>query len=203
MSEWILSDVRKDIDILSKQQISKENEFEEDTFFKDGLNPNYVLIDAALWGTDINMFLLDEAVIYRSLFRGTTGEELWSVAPYLVDISSQKKLIDEIKKKDTVERRVTWISSSLDIDELRKYLRRFLRVKRENGSYIYFRFYDPFVVNNVFPNFTKQQSSEFFEKIKYLITEDTRINERRIYYISSEKSLKINYQTMDYVDNNG
>ncbi|MFV0418262.1 MAG: DUF4123 domain-containing protein [Dysgonomonas sp.] len=195
MNNWILPDVRdKESMDLDQQSIYSQ--------FEDNLSPNYVLLDAALWGTDINILFLNENVIYKSLFRGSTGEKLWSVAPYLVDISSNEELVKKIKEKDPIERRVTWLSSPLSIDELRKHLRHFLRMRREDKSYIYFRFYDPFVVNAVFPNLNQEQCSEFFKEVDYLIADDIRINERHIFYLSSEKVLQIKHQTLDYVDNN-
>ncbi|NDV65231.1 DUF4123 domain-containing protein [Bacteroides sp. 224] len=196
MNTWILPEVKKDIDALRQEELVQKRNAESETFLSKGLSPNYVLIDAALWGTDIDILLLDPTIQYRSLFRGSTGEELWSVAPYLVDISTNEKLVQTIKEKDPIERRVTWLSSSLDIDELRKHLRRFLRMRKEDKSYIYFRFYDPYVVNVVFPNLTAEQSIDFFKVINYIITDDKRINERRFFYISSERKLEIKHQTL-------
>jgi len=195
-NNWILPEVQKDIDALKQEELVKKQNLEDSRFLEGDLHPNYVLIDAALWGTEINILLLDENVTYKSLFRGSTGEELWSVAPYLVDISSNEELVKKIREKDAIEHRVTWLSSSLNIDELRKHLRRFLRMKTEKGEYIYFRFYDPFVTNTVFPNLSQEQAAEFFENIDYMIADDIRINEKRVFYLSSEKTLQIKQQTL-------
>ena len=189
-NKWILPHVQAEIDALKKFQEARKQKYENEKFLKSKFCPNYVLIDAALWGTNIDMILMDESVTYRSLFRGSTGEELWSVAPYLVSVSDNEELVNKIKKQDPVERRVTWLQSSENIDDLRKHLRRFLRMKREDGSYIYFRFYDPFVVNAVFPNLSQEQVCEFFEKIEYIITEDPRLEEKRIYYTHGQKELQ-------------
>jgi len=202
MNNWILPETQKEIEAFRQEELEKRQSVESNCFSDNNLSPNYVLIDAALWDTDINMLFLDEKIIYKSLFRGSTGEKLWSVAPYLVDISSNEKLVKQIKEMNPVERRVMWLSSSLNIDELRKHLRRFLRMKKEDGDYIYFRFYDPFVANTVFPNLSHEQAVQFFEKIDYLIADDIRINERHIFYLSSDKILQIKHQSIDHVDNN-
>jgi hypothetical protein len=202
MNNWILPNTKKEIEAFNQEQFARKQILEGERFLENELHPNYVLIDAALWGIDIDILFLNEDAIYRSLFRGSTGEKLWSVAPYLVDISSNKELVKKIKEKDSIERRVTWLSSPLNIDALRKHLRHFLRMKRGDNSYIYFRFYDPFVVNAVFPNLNKEQYSEFFDKLDYLIADDIRINERHIYYLSSEKILQVKHQILVYVDNN-
>ncbi|NDV57532.1 DUF4123 domain-containing protein [Bacteroides sp. 519] len=129
-NNWILPETQKDVDILRQEELTQKQNTESEAFLSNSLSPNYVLIDAALWGTDVDILLLDPTIVYRSLFRGSTGEELWSVAPYLVDISTNEKLIQIIKEKDPVDRRVTWLSSSLGIDELRKHLRHFLRMRK-------------------------------------------------------------------------
>lgn len=199
MNDWILPDVKRDIDALKQNEIAKKKDLENEYFSDNNLCPNYILIDAALWGNDIDLLFLDEDVIYRSLFRGSTGEELWSVAPYLVDISSDEglvKKIKEINRNEPINRRITWLSSPLNIDDLRKHLRRFLRMKREDRSYMYFRFYDPFVVNTVFPNLTSEQLADFLKNIDYIITDDIRTNERHVFYMSPEQELEIIHQTL-------
>ncbi|NDV65072.1 DUF4123 domain-containing protein [Bacteroides sp. 224] len=187
---WILPEVKKDIDALRQEELAKKQSIENEAFLKEGLIPNYVLIDAALWDTDIDILFLDPTLQYRSLFRGSTGEKLWSVAPYLVDISSDETLVTKIKEKDAVERRVTWLSSPLQIDELRKHLRRFLRMKTGSGEYVYFRFYDPYVVNDVFPHLSINQYMEFFDKIDYLIANDRQAG-KNLFYLSVDKKLLI------------
>lgn len=202
MNNWILPENQREIKNSIQERFQHQKSWENPCYFSDDLSPNYVLIDAALWDTDINVLLSDKTAIYRSLFRGSAGEKLWSVAPYLVDIASIEKFVDIIKKKDSIKRRVTWLSSSLCIDELRKHLRHFLRMQREGRrGYIYFRFYDPFVIKTVFPNLSKEQYSEFFEKIDYLIADDIRVNTRHIFYLSHESTLQIKHQPLDYVDN--
>jgi hypothetical protein len=192
---WILPEVKAEIEAINRRQKQKEQEKIDEELFREALSPRYVLIDAALWENDIDDVLLSN-VTYRSLFRGSTGEKLWNVAPYLVDVSSNEEFIKKIKGKNTVERRVAWLHSSLDIDALRKHLRRFLRMKTEDGRYLYFRFYDPYVVNTVLPNLTQEQVNEFFEPIEYIIAEDIRINKRRIYYLSIDRELRIKHQTI-------
>jgi len=163
--------------------------------------PRYVLVDAALWQENIDSLWL-EGFTYRSLFRGTAQQKLYTVAPYLVDISvSGVEFIKEIVQQDPVKRRVTWLHSELSIDDLRKHLRRFLRMKTKTGMYIYSRFYDPYVADCVFPNLTSAQLNEFFAPIEYLITEDVRINERCVFYLSADKELRIKYKAINYVDN--
>lgn len=182
MNNWILPHIQKDIDELKREDAFKKSEQIEKDLIEHLPSPNYVLIDAALWGDEIEE-LFASKTIYRSLFRGSTGLELWSVAPYLVDISSNLKIIELIGTKHPIDRRVTWLHSNLNIDELRKHLRRFLRLKQGDGNYIYFRFYDPYVIDAVFPNLEEEQVVEFFRGLNYLRTNDVRIDEINTYFL--------------------
>jgi hypothetical protein len=199
--EWILPEVKAEIEARIKHQRQHEEEKQKDEFFSKELLPRYALIDAALWGSDIDSLLLSDAV-YRSLFKGEQGEQLQTVAPYLVDLHLNEEFANKIKQnKSKTDRRVMWLHSELSIDDLRKHLRHFLRMKTESGAYIYSRFYDPYVANCVFPNLTEEQLKEFFAPIDYVITEDVRINERRVFYLSADNELKIKYQPINHVDN--
>ena len=156
------------------------------------------MIDAALRGDDIDALL--PLAVRRSLFGGATGNQLRTVAPHLVDVGADDELAEQLKSGRDIERRVTWLHSELSINDLRNHLRRFLRMKTEAGAYLYFRFYDPYVVNVVFPNLTQEQLSEFFDKIEYMVTEDVRISERRIFHLSEDKELRIKCKATDHVD---
>lgn len=200
---WLAPSERARIDaMLASEQAKKDaKEREQKSNLED--KPNYVLIDAALWQEDIEIIFSSD-LPYRSLFRGSTGEKLWSVAPYLLDISEQKEFVQKIQAMDKIQRRVAWISSTLDIDSLRKHLRRFLRLKKEDDSYIYFRFYDPYVIQSTLPSLTEEQYQEFMTPIQLLIAEDTRINQRMLLFLSStENKLQIVTQEIqtEYVDN--
>jgi hypothetical protein len=169
-------------------------------FFATELSLRYVLIDAALRAEDMDGILLHGAPC-RSLFRGAGGQQLYTVAPCLADAGADIELAERIKSDNAVERRVTRLHSESGIDDLRRHLCRFLRMNTE-GMYVYSRFYDPYVVNCVFPNLTRAQPSEFFAPVDCLITEDARINERRVFYLSADRELRIKYGAISDAENN-
>lgn len=159
---------------------------------------NYVLIDAALWENDINaakQFDLN----FRSLFRGRMGEELNSVAPFLFEVTkdaageSFKHFLTIKNDKEPILRRVLWMQSSFTIDILRQHLRRFLRVKTSLGGYLYFRLYDPYVVNCVLPTLNKEQLGELFSKISFIVSEDIHLNEQRKFSVSDGGELMVTF----------
>ena len=195
---WILPEVRAEIDAMLKDRRQRAQAKRESELYDGELFPRYALIDAALWGDDIDALL--PLAVRRSLFGGATGNQLRTVAPHLVDVGADDELAEQLKSGRDIERRVTWLHSELSINDLRNHLRRFLRMKTEAGAYLYFRFYDPYVVNVVFPNLTQEQLSEFFDKIEYMVTEDVRISERRIFHLSEDKELRIKCKATDHVD---
>ena len=161
-----------------------------------------ILIDGALWVEDMKLAKQFNAP-YCSLYRGKPAEELNDVAPYLFCISDNKDFEDWInarERKYPIERRTLRLASELDMESLRKHLRRFLRMRTETGMYIYSRFYDPYVLNCLLPNLTQAQLDEFLTPIDFLITEDARINERRTFRLSADKELQIKYEAINDVD---
>lgn len=149
-------------DIVSRDALDREREEITDK------SANFVLIDAALWGAEIEVAKGFHSN-FKSLFRGKAGEELSNVAPFLFSVQPQSDFANWLKyriNKDAENRRVLWIRSSATLDELRKHFRRFLRVKKEDGSYMFFRFYDPYVIMAVFPQLTEKQQNDFLSCVE-------------------------------------
>lgn len=126
-------------DIVSRDTLDREREEITDK------SANFVLIDAALWGAEIEVakgFHSD----FKSLFRGKAGEELSNVAPLLFSVQPQSGFVNWLKyqiSKDVENRRVLWISASATLDELKKHLDPPVKTKspdevksiKENESY--------------------------------------------------------------------
>lgn len=157
---------------------------------------NYVILDAAIWGTNMDI-AFDLCPTYISLF-ATRGAEhnLDSVAPYLFTYEEGNEFDKWLKTQEQKGLRALYISSYETLEGLRKHLRRFLRMKREDGSFLYFRFYDPFVAITVLPNLSSAQCSEFFAKIDSLIADDMRIKTRHIFCLSNENKLLVKHQSL-------
>lgn len=161
-----------------------------------GKPADFVLIDAALWGDEIEVAKGFHSN-FRSLFRGEAGEELSNVAPLLFSVEPQSDFANWLKYqigKDPENRRVLWISSSATLDGLRKHFRRFLRVKKEDGGYMFFRLYDPVVLKYVLPNLNKEQCSELFSAISCLRTSADQMGLQRYYYYSDIEEKMIMYK---------
>lgn len=161
----------------------------------------YLVLDAALWGVEIEP-AFNFGNKYCCLFATKGAEdELNDVAPYLFEYEDSDELSKWVKYKEIKGKRALYLASILSLEQLRKHLRRFLRVKEEDGGWLFLRLHDSYALNCVLPNLTLTQIEEYLTPIGYVITEDRRINERRVFSLSSNKELIIDRQTIDYVDN--
>ena len=201
MNNWILPETAAEIATQKANRQQNIQKQQTNELFAKELVPRYALVDAALWQNKMSV-LSEGKFTYCSLFRTADEDILQNVAPYLVDMeSADRETISKVVQENPIEYRVMRLHSDLDLDSLRKHLRRFLRMKTETGMYLYSRFYDPYVANCIFPNLTQEQLEAFFAPLSYLITKDVRINERRVFYLSENNELQIKYETISDVDN--
>lgn len=195
MGEWILPEVRKKLEEVKERSERRHKEHQE-SMVRNELNvetPNYLLLDGALWQEDLENAIMCN-VDMRSLYRGQTAIDMWNISPYLFKVEPQSEFTKWVTKRivsEPEQRRVTWVHSDADIDALRKHFRRFLRVMREGGGYLYFRFYDPMVLSYVLPNLTDEQLSQFFELINYVTIWDKSSNEKKSYFYGAHLKVDI------------
>jgi hypothetical protein len=201
MGEWILPAVKAEMEQYGKAVLERRMESEIELKIREH-RTNYVILDAAVWEDCIDE-ALESVTEYASLFAvGGADTELDSVAPYLIKYDDNKSFGEWLNASQQRELRRLYLKSDLSVEKLRLHLRRFIRTKTEDGRWLFFRFYDPYVVNCVFPNLTRAQLSEFFAPVDYMIAEDARINGRRVFYLSADRELRIKYGTINDVDNN-
>lgn len=132
--------------------------------------PLFALLDAAR--DDRILVLLRESVeIYRSLYDGVQGAALEEVAPYLVQLPRGSDLLTRLLVEGWCRRWGIYISAPLPLRDLRRHLRRFLKVEDEAGEPLYFRFYDPAVLRAFVPTCAPRQRDDFFGDIEELFAE--------------------------------
>jgi hypothetical protein len=131
----------------------------------------YAVLDGAR-DPRVRALLQSANLPHQSLYDGALPEALADVSPYLVALSGD----------DPASRRVVaaawggawgcFIVTSLASPKLRSHLRRFLRVKTEQGKTLVFRFYDPRVLGTYLSTCTEQELREFFGPISTFAMED-------------------------------
>jgi len=134
------------------------------------LQPLFAILDAA---RDIRILAL--LVTYKeecqSLYEGVEGAKLAQVAPYLVRLAPDSKLLEALVKEGWGHSWGVYFTCAGDFQEIRRHLRHFLQVKLPDGEQVYFRFYDPRVMRIFLPTCIPEEASQFFGAIKRYVME--------------------------------
>jgi hypothetical protein len=134
------------------------------------LQPLFAILDAA---RDIRILAL--LVTYKeeclSLYEGVEGAKLAQVAPYLVRLTSDSKLLEALVNEGWGKSWGVYLTCAGDFQEIRRHLRHFLQVKLPDGEQVYFRFYDPRVMRVFLPTCTAEEATQFFGPIQRYVLE--------------------------------
>lgn len=101
-----------------------------------------------------------------SLYRGRAEEELWSIAPFLVQVDPN--VLGWVAEVLWPEPWGIFVFADEPLDVLRLHFRRFLVVESPEGESWYFRYYDPRVLAKYLPTCTEPELSDFFGPVKGL-----------------------------------
>lgn len=135
--------------------------------------PLFVMVDAAR--DDRILELLRQSVeAHDSLYEGIQGEHLATVAPYLAGpFQSDSVLLDRLVMEGWGRRWGSYVTSRESFKELRRHFRRFLMVElEENAERVYFRFYDPWVMQIFLPSCSERQRQDFMGQSSAIFAED-------------------------------
>jgi hypothetical protein len=137
-------------------------------------DPVFAVLDAARDARILE--LLHESVEpYRSLYEGVKGEALGEVAPHLVELPRGSRLLDRLVHEGWGRRWGVYLASRGTFDEVRRHLRRFLKVRDEaTNAKLYFRFYDPAVLRVILPTCDVRQTQQIFGEIACFLVEGER-----------------------------
>lgn len=127
--------------------------------------PLFAALDAAR--DDRILELLRESVEeYRSLYEGPEGDAMAEVAPYLVSLPKDSRLLEALVREGWGQSWGIYLTCGLPFLELRRHLRKFLMVEMEGEEgRMYFRYYDPRVLQAFLPTCAPEQKADFFGEI--------------------------------------
>jgi hypothetical protein len=130
----------------------------------------YAIVDAA---RDPRVFGAVEGcgLPYQCLYDGKLPAELAEVAPYLVRLRRDRPFTAKLLADGWGQSWGCFVTAGLGLPELRKHLRRFLRVQSEDGKTLVFRFYDPRVLRAYLPTCTEDELATFFGPIGRFVVE--------------------------------
>jgi hypothetical protein len=95
-----------------------------------------------------------------SLYRGWAERDMWEIAPYLVQVDTQlfQWIIDNLWERPWG----LFILARTDLASLRTHFRRFLMVSDLKGDQMYFRYYDPRVLEIYLKSCNVEELNCFF-----------------------------------------
>jgi hypothetical protein len=130
----------------------------------------YAVLDGAR-DRRIHQMVGSSELAWRCLYTGALPAELLEVAPYLVHMQPDASFTREIISAGWGHAWGVWLISAAPFDDLRRHLRRFLRVQDEAGRRLLFRYYDPIVLATFLPTCTVAELAELFGPIDAFLLE--------------------------------
>jgi hypothetical protein len=122
--------------------------------------------DPAIYGA-----LIESRLEFRSLYSGTVPRALEMNAPQLVELLPGHRLTERLLGGSWGQ---AW-GIFLRIDDaanLRHHLRKFLKVRDEQGRRMLFRYFDPRVLRSYLPTCTPEELAQVFGPIHSFVVED-------------------------------
>jgi hypothetical protein len=108
---------------------------------------------------------------HACLYDGKLPAELAEAAPHLVRLRADRPFTAKLLADGWGDSWGCFMTTSLALPELRRHLRRFLRVKNEEGKTLVFRYYDPRVLRTYLPTCTPDELATFFGPVSRFIVE--------------------------------
>lgn len=134
------------------------------------INNTYTILDSTRIYSEFEISKTLE-LNFLSLYMGKNDESQNSGAPHLFTFQNDSEFAKWLMGNGWGNSWGIFIETQLIIEELRKHLRRFLIVKSEEGTEMYFRFYDPRVLRIFLPTCDEEQVKEFFGPVERFIVE--------------------------------
>ncbi|ATB39457.1 FHA domain-containing protein [Cystobacter fuscus] len=127
--------------------------------------PLFAVLDAAR-DERIPVLLRESVEEYRSLYEGAQGEAMAEIAPYVVHLPGDSRLLRSLVQEGWGRNWGIFLSSQRPFKDVRRHLRKFLMVKDSVSRDLYFRFYDPRVLRVFLPTSWPEQNQALFEGVR-------------------------------------
>jgi hypothetical protein len=134
---------------------------------------------------------LGDRVHARSLYQGDIGESLAHVSPYLLALQQREPNSCWFAEAGFGESWGLFIATPIGFDELRRHLRKFNIVYREDGAPLVFRFYDPRVLRHFLPTCTPDELHRFFGPVESFLTEAEEADALLRFSLSGDELMEV------------
>lgn len=131
----------------------------------DRAAPIYAILDGAR-DPRIRPWVLTSRAPAWCLYAGKLPEPLLAAAPHLVRLGRGHSYVQQLLALSWGDSWGGLVSSSAPSRELRRHLRRFLRVRSEEGRVLVFRYYDPRILRIYLPTCTPMEAAQIFGPIE-------------------------------------
>lgn len=108
------------------------------------------------------------------LYRGQARVNHADSAPWIVSIGSDTATLDWIMEEVYGTRGCIFFTSPHSLDRNANHFRKFIKVKNSSGELIFFRFFDPLLLNGFMEVFSRHQREAFFDGISTIYAEFSR-----------------------------
>lgn len=132
--------------------------------------PLYAVLDAAR-DPEVSRLLREGGEEYRSLLDGRRGDNLAKVAPYLVRLPSEARLLERIVEEGWGKSWGFFSTSAQPFDELRRHLRSLLVAETPKARALYLRFYDPRVLRPLLASLEDEHLTRVFGPVRAMYVE--------------------------------
>jgi Domain of unknown function (DUF4123) len=134
----------------------------------------FAVLDATREPLSILGMLRASGEEYQSLYEGTQAQVLEAFAPYLVRLTENSKLLENVIAHGWGKNWGIFALSGADFQAVRRHFRTFLMVKGPNGQRLYFRYYDPRVLRVYLPTCDAAETQFIFGPVAaYLCESET------------------------------
>jgi len=134
---------------------------------------------------------------HECLYSGDAERELGSVAPWLFTHPKPSDFADWILARSGGQNWGIMMESSAAFKDLYLHLKKFLRVKLEDGRKVYLRYYDPRVLPAFLESSEKEQLIEFFGPVKRFMMESKKEGYIQ-YHLEKDELVKTPFDILTY-----
>lgn len=134
----------------------------------------YAILDAAKV-TCLPEMLEDSGLDHASLFQGETAKELRDVAPWIVRLEESHRFTRNLFTQGDAPWNMwdlepgIFLRSTGSLNDMRRHLRKYIRVQNEKGKWLYWRFWEPKWIVDMLGELHPNQKEAFLSGILRLI----------------------------------
>ena len=145
---------------------------------EEGRTPQgtYAILDAAR-DDKIYPAIVNADVESLCLYLGDKAVELSAVAPYLLSLTREDPFTQWLMNTGWGKSWGIFLQSSAPFKELHRHFRKFLMVYDEEGTPLYFRYYDPRVLRVYLPTCNESELQILFDPVIHYYAEGKEINQ--------------------------